>query len=154
MVRFDGQASVSQYESLLLSLTYTNNAEEPSPGNRSISITLSDGIQQDMTAVIVIVVLTNDNILTLDAESFLLTFPEGSGAIAVGTLSGVMLMDDDNDAVIENLVISLNGNLEEESREFLVVDTSFVVPGSSLINGDRIEMTRISSIQNYQVMNR
>lgn len=64
-LRFTGTSSIASYESLLRSLTYTNSAPEPTPGNRSITITISDGIHSDVTAVIVIVVLVNDNPLTI-----------------------------------------------------------------------------------------
>jgi len=64
-LRFTGTSSIASYESLLRSLTYTNSAPEPTPGNRSITITISDGIHSDVTAVIVIVVLANDNPLTI-----------------------------------------------------------------------------------------
>lgn len=147
---FNGPASVAEYEFLLRSLTYINTNVEPMPGNRSISITLSDGIHQDMTAVIVIVILTNDNPLSLRAGTTKLTYTEGDTGIAVGTLSGVTLVDADNDAMIEFLVISLNGSFE--SGESLVVDTSSVVPGGSLRSGVEIELTQTSSLQNYQVI--
>lgn len=149
-LRFNGQASVAAYQALLLSLTYTNLAAEPVPGNRSISITLSDGLQQDMTAVIVIVILRNDNPLTLQASNIRLTYSEGDRGLSVGALSGITFVDADRNALIERLVVSLNGSLESD-RESLVVDTSFILPGGSLISSPLIELTRTSSLQSYQV---
>ena len=64
-LRFTGSSTILSYETLLRSLTYTNTNPEPTPGNRSITITISDGIHNDVTAVIVIVVLLNDNPITL-----------------------------------------------------------------------------------------
>ena len=64
-LQFTGSSTVLSYETLLRSLTYTNTNPEPTPGNRSITITISDGIHNDVTAVIVIVVLLNDNPITL-----------------------------------------------------------------------------------------
>jgi hypothetical protein len=151
-LRFTGQASVREYESLLLSLTYTNMATEPTSGNRSIVLTISDGIHQDMTAVIVIVVLSNDSPLTIQASTTRLTYREGDQGIAVGTLSGVTLMDEDRDALIRRLTLSLNGS--QESSEGLVVDTSPVIPGgglTSVVGNGGIIFTATSSLQNYQV---
>ena len=150
---FSGEASVSAYESLLLSLTYTHTDSEPTPGNRSIQLTLSDGLQRDMTAIIVIVVLQNDNPLSLRADSLRLTYSEGDAATPVGILSGVALMDEDRDAMVERLVLTLNGSLERGLGEALVVDTSAVMPGGSggLVRDTRIEITQTSSLQNYQV---
>ena len=150
-LRFTGRASVSEYESLLRSLTYLHTASEPTSGNRSISITLSDGLHQDMTAVIVIVILRNDNPLTLQASVTRLTYREGDQSIPVGMQSGITLVDGDRDALIRRLVFTLNGSLEGGS-EVMVVDTSAVLPGGGLLGGGaRIELTRTNSLQNYQV---
>lgn len=148
-LQFSGAASVSEYESLLLSLAYLNNASEPTSGNRSIIITLSDGIHQDMTAVIVIVILRNDNLLRLTFSTQTLTFNEGDTAINIGILSGVTLMDEDRDSTIESISISLNGSLE--TAESIVVETSPVLPSGGLISSALIEITQSSSLQNYQV---
>lgn len=150
-LQFTGQASVSEYETLLLSLTYVNTASEPTSGNRSIAITLSDGVHQDMTAVIVIVILQNDSPLTVQASETRLRYVEGDQGLAVGALSGVTLVDEDRDAVIRRLTISLSGGLESSS-ESLVVDTSSVVPGGGLVLVVAgINFTATSSLQNYQV---
>lgn len=152
-LQFTGQASVTEYESLLLSLTYINTASEPTSGNRSIIITLSDGIHQDMTAVIVIVILVNDSPLTLQANVTTLTYREGDQSLAVGVLSGVMLMDADTDSIIQSLALTLRG-IREEGSEALVVDTSSIVPGGGLVrvSGDSSTgFTTVSSLQNYQV---
>jgi len=116
-----------QYQSLLLSLTYTNSLSEPMPGRRSISITISDGIHQDMT------------------------FTEGDATLAVGRLSGVTLVDEDRDAMVANMTLTLLGVLEE-GRELLRVNTSILDPASDgLMAADRIVLTQLNSLQNYQV---
>ena len=149
-LQFTGQASVGDYESLLLTLTYSNTAIEPTSGNRSIVITLSDGIHQDMTAVIVIVVLSNDSPLTIQATMTRLAYQEGDQGLAVGALSGITLVDNDRDALIQRLTLTLNGS--RESNEGLVVDTSPVTPGGGLINVESdMTFTTTSSLQNYQV---
>ena len=140
-----------QYQSLLLSLTYTNILSEPTPGRRSISITISDGIHQDMTAVIIIVILTNDSPLTLASASAMLDFTEGDVALAVGTLSGIVLVDEDRDAMVANMTLTLMGVLEE-GREQLEVSTLALDPASNGSRmGDMIVLTQLNLIQNYQV---
>ncbi len=139
---------MSDYESLLLSLTYLNSASEPTSGNRSVSITLSDGVHQDVAAVIIIVILSNDNPLSLVADTQTLTFTEGDAAIDVGRLSGVTLVDADRDSMVHNLTITLTGSLEE-GRESLVVDSS--VLGGGLTPSVLIQITQSSSLQSYQV---
>lgn len=146
---FAGQADVSEYQDLLLSLTYINTASEPKTGNRSISITVSDGIHQDMTAVIIIVLLRNDNPLTLQAGTVRLSYLEGETSIPAGALSGVVLLDEDRDGSVQQLTLSLVGALE--SGESLVVDPSSVIPGVGLISDSEISIDVTSSLQNYQV---
>ena len=54
--------TIAQYVTLLLSLTYTNMAVEPSNTTRTISITVSDGINSSVAAVLSLpVMLLNDN---------------------------------------------------------------------------------------------
>ena len=151
-LRFDGRAEVSQYESLLLSLTYTNFLSEPTPGNRSISITVSDGIHQDMTAVIVIVILQNDNPLTIISNGIVVDYIEGDVALAVGVISAITLIDEDRNAMIENLTVSLVGALEQD-KEFLVVNSSALYPPGrgGLLIGARIVLTQPNTLQSFQV---
>ena len=148
-LEFTGAASVSVYQSLLLSLTYTNLADEPTPGNRTITITLSDGLQQDMTVVIVIVVLNNDNGLVIEVPNPNLVYTEGDVSIRVGELSEISLIDQDRDSVVTSLTLTLIGALEEDN-EFLVVDTT-AIGGDGFIDGAVIELTETSSLANYQV---
>lgn len=151
-LRFTGGATVAEYQSLLLSLTYVNFESEPTSGNRSISISISDGIHQDMTAVIIIIILSNDNPLIILSANDRLEYSEGDVAIAVGMFSGIILVDDDGEAVVENLTLTLINSLESD-KEFLVVDNSTLYPqgGGGLISGASVVLTRPSSLQNYQV---
>lgn len=103
-----------------------------------------------MSAVLVIVILQNDNVLFLQASEELLMFSEDDRVIEVGTLSGVTLVDEDREAMMERLVISLEGSLEV-GVESLVVDTLSVLPEGGLVSSNRIEINRLSSIQSYQV---
>lgn len=102
--------------------------------------------------MIVIVIQLNDNPLTIQAGMTRLSYREGDQGLAVGTLSGVTLVDEDRDALIQRLTITLNGS--QEGSEGFVVDTSPVIPGGGLTsvgaNGD-ITFTTTSSLQNYQV---
>ena len=146
---FTGPGTASAYQSILRSLTYTNLAQEPSPGNRTIIITVSDGIHQDMTAVIVIVLSSNDNQITIQVERPAVVYTEGEVSIAVGELSGFSLSDMDREAVVVRMSFSLVGALDSQ-REFLVVDTTSI-GGDGLKDGTVIELNETSSLGNYQV---
>lgn len=148
-LNFTGSGTVATYQSLLLSLTYINLAAEPTPGNRTVTITLSDGLQQDMTVVIVIVVLDNDNPLTVEIVNSIVVYTEGDVSVRVGELSGITLVDQDGDSALTSLTLSLGSSLERNS-EFLVVDTS-AIGGQGFVDGTVIQLTQTSSLANYQV---
>ena len=151
-LRFSGRATVQEYMALLLSLIYSNTAPEPSPGNRYISITVSDGLQQDVTVVIVIVILADDNPLTIQVSTPRLVFTEGDMSLAVGLMSGVRLVDPDRDGFVENLTISLVGSRDQEN-EFLSINASFVT-NDEIPDGSMIRISGRSSLSNYQVRSR
>ena len=148
-LQFSGRATVQEYMTLLRSLTYSNTAPEPSPGNRSISITVSDGLQQDVTVVIIIVVLVDDNPLMIQVNTSQLIFTEGDMSLAVGLMSGVSLVDADRDAFVENLTISLIGSRDQEN-EFLSINASYITD-SEIPDGSMIRISSRSSLSNYQV---
>ena len=148
-LQFSGRAAVEQYTAILRSLTYSNTASEPTPGRRSISITVSDGIQQDITAVIVIVVLADDNPLTIQVSTPQLVFTEGDMSLAVGLMSGIRLVDADRDAFVENVTLSLVGGRDLEN-EFLSINASYVTDEVTP-DATMLRISRRSSLLNYQV---
>ena len=148
-LQLDGRATVQDYEAALLSLTYSNNASEPTPGNRTVRITVSDGIQQDVTVVIVIVFLVDDNPLSIQAAAPQLLFTEGDVSLPIGTLSGVVLMDADRDPIVENLTVTLTG-IRDQGSELLSIDAS-IVTDEEVPLGSAITISRRNSLANYQV---
>ena len=145
---FTGAASVTSYQALLRSLTYTNLAPEPTPGSRNISITISDGIHQDVSAIIIIVVLSNDNPLMLQASTLQLTLIEGDITLSVGQDSGIELVDIDRDSYVTLLTVQLE-DAREADAEFLVLDLSAL--GGEGRTGVEITVNQTSTLQNYQV---
>ena len=148
-VGFRGQASIMDYESLLQSLTYINIVDEPTPGNRSISISISDGLQQDATIVIIIVISVNDNKPILQVSTPRVVYTEGDNISPVGVQTGLTVIDDDRNAVIENVTITLSGILEPDN-EFLFVDGGSAF-GMEIISGPVISLSQTSLLENYQV---
>ncbi len=150
-LKFLGEATVSEYESLLLSLSYNNTAREPTPGNRQIEVTLSDGLHSDITVIIVIVVLNNDNPIMIEAATRQLTFTEGDNPLDIGQRSGIVLIDADREPLVTSLVVTLE-NPREPDKELLVIDISPVENSStSLVSGLEITVNLNRSLQAYQV---
>lgn len=148
---FLGEATVSEYESLLRSLSYNNTAAEPTPGNRRINITLFDGLHRDITAVIVIVVLVSDNPIMIDAAERQLTFIEGDVALDIGQQSGIILTDVDREPMVTSMEIKLENALEAD-REFLVIDLSTILgEDTGIVTGVEIVVNATRSLEAYQV---
>ena len=139
---------MADYESLLRAVTYDNIAPEPTPGNRYINITLFDGRHRDITAVIIIVVLVNDNPLMIQADTQRLTYTEGDVVLAVGVDSGLRLLDSDRDATVVYLRVSLEGSLEP-TREFVVLDVGPL--GGGVEQGLEVIVNQTGSLTGYQV---
>ncbi len=103
-----------------------------------------------MTAVIVIVVPSNDNLISIEVVMPMVQYTEGDLSIRVGDLSGLTLSDGDLDAVVTTMSFTLSGISDSES-EFLVVDTA-AIGGNGLVNGVSILLDQTSSLSNYQVL--
>ena len=95
-VNVTGEGSVSQYQSIISSLSYVNNVEEPIPGIRTVTVSVSDGFAESNTLVInVSVVLIDDHcpIITLLQDT--LSFIEESETLNIGTEAGLFITDND-----------------------------------------------------------
>ena len=148
-LQFTGRGTVQDYEAALLLLAYNNNATEPTPGNRTISITVSDGIHEDVTVVIIIVILVDDNALTIRVGIPRLVYTEGDGSLAVGALSEVALVDTDRNPLVDSLTITLTGSQDQEN-EILSINASSIT-SEVIPNGSVIRLSGRSTLANYQV---
>ena len=145
---FTGEATITDYESLLLSLSYTHTSSEPTPGTRTINITLTDGNQHDSSVVIVIVFVANDNHVFVVSETAHLLFTEGDVSLAVGEEAGLRLIDEDFDPEVVTLQIVLEPR--DSVREILSVDSTSVT-GEGIKSGPAIFINQTRSLQSYQV---
>ena len=148
-LEFSGEASVMEYNDLLLTLSYSNMAEEPTPGNRTITLSAFDGNAEGSTIVIVLVILSNDNPIELTADATQFVFTEGDVSIPI---PGVGLADIDADSVVEGLNVTLSGALEN-GREFLLLDQSSLSgsTGEDFVDGEEITLAITAPLSNYTV---
>lgn len=144
----EGPATVEQYQSLLVSTTYMNALSEPTPGNRSVSITVFDGVHQGMTAVFVIVVIINDNPIQLEAVfPTSISLVEGGNLTSrVGMVAGLTLSDGDKNEVLTHLNVSLFGPMEPLSES-----VSIVIEGELMESSNNITYDQPGSLSDYQV---
>lgn len=87
---------------ILNSLTYTYEPSgEPLPGQRVITVTVSDGLFSSSVTVSVTVDIINNNPPRVHVGRPLVTFVEGSPSpLAVGTAAMVTITDGDNEDVL------------------------------------------------------
>ena len=151
-LRVVGDVSAAVYQSILASLTYSNLALEPSPGERSVSIQCHDDqFSSNALQLSIDIALTNDNPITIEAASQRLRFVEGEDAILpVGRAAGIQLMDVDAGSEVAWVRVTLE-NARETERESVSVDPVTVTDGGEVEVGNDILINRTSSLQNYQV---
>lgn len=101
---------------ILGSLTYTYQPSgEPLPGERVITVAVSDGLFTASITVLVTVDIINNNPPRLDVVLPLVTFVEGSPSpLAVGAIAGVTITDGDNEDILPmmNASVSLVGTVD------------------------------------------
>lgn len=140
---FVGPSSVSNYQELIRLLSYSNTAPEPTPGNRTLTISVSDGVFTTQTSLTIRVITVNDNPLQLNGTMLVFPFYEGNTTIQ---LYGFLLYDPDEGTQVHSLNISLSGSLEDE-------EISVTAFGDVIASSDTISLTTVDSISTYQVRN-
>ena len=140
-----GSSTVTSYEGFIRSVRYTNTASEPTPGNRTLFISVFDGKYIAHTSIIIRILLLNDSLLQLNGSIQIFSFFEGNSSIQ---LSGFMLYDADEGAQVHELTISLSNTLETERERISVMAFGSVESSSNTIN-----LTTVDSIATYQVSN-
>ena len=110
--------TIAQYVTLLSSLTYTNMAVEPSNTTRTISITVSDGIDSSIAATLSLpVILLNDNPPVFSRSIVQLELSENT---ASGTsVFQAVATDEDMDSVLTYSLLNTSDmfNIEGSSGE-------------------------------------
>uniref|UniRef100_A0A1X7V4J9 Cadherin domain-containing protein n=1 Tax=Amphimedon queenslandica TaxID=400682 RepID=A0A1X7V4J9_AMPQE len=139
---FVGPSSVSNYQELIRSLSYSNTASEPTLGNRTLTITVSDGAFTTQTTLTIRVLTVDDNPLQLNGTMLIFPFYEGNTTIE---LYGFLLYDPDEGAQVYSLNISLSDSLGDE-------EISVTAFGDVITSSDTISITTVDSISTYQAI--
>ena len=146
-VRVFGNGTEAQYQAVLSSLTYFNQAPEPVLERRNISIQCRDQLHSSNVLDLTLDIFpVNDNPIRVESESQQLTFQEGDTSLIVG---GLTLTDLDVSAKAAWLRVSLAGS-RDLVREAVSVDTDSVSGGGVQVGQD-IVINMTAFLQNYQV---
>ena len=133
-------APLQDYEAVLHSIQYSNTAEEPTPGIRTITFTANDGVSTSAPAdTTVRVVAANDPpILDLDtatqgngyeAEDFF----EGGIAVYI-TARSVEVSDNDAGDTVQLLTVTIQNLMDGFDERIESDDLNITVPPPSLVN--------------------
>jgi len=121
-----GEAKLNVYEEALISVTYSNTAEEPSAVDRQIEVTVSDGLAtSDGVMLIVHITLINDApkiILNEDNAEFSILYFENSNSVSIVNVLSAQVTDVDS-PVLSYLIVELMG-IVDEGMEFLIFNSS------------------------------
>lgn len=143
VISISGQGSTSLYQTILRAVSYSNPTSNPTPGNRTISIVVYDGQHNAVTVVLVMVVRANDSPLVLASNIARFSFVEGNTSVMLDT---VTISDEDENAFVYNLSISL-GSLEQGKERISVTAFESVIISDPAL----IDINQPALIDDYQV---
>lgn len=118
----NGVATVADYQLALRSITYLNTSDNPTPGARTLWISVSDGQpDNDASAAItreLIITPLNDAPVITSTSTAALQYTENSGPVALGV--SVILSDADN-AVLQGATVRIADN-HSPGQDVLALD--------------------------------
>ena len=130
--------SVNQFQQVLRTLEYRNTAEEPTQGLHSLSLIVNDGIDSSLPVYINITVISVNDSPYVDLDTsqngtgFSGIFIEESSTPTKLTSSNVLVTDNDANATIMSLTVSINGLLDGYSESIVSLDPNVTLPVPTL----------------------
>lgn len=130
--------SVDQFQQALRTLQYNNTAEEPTQGLHSLSLIVNDGMDSSVPVYINITVISVNDPPYVDLDTsqigtnFSGVFIEESSTPTELTSSNVLVTDDDANATIVSLTISINGVHDGFSESIVSLDPNVTLPDPTL----------------------
>ena len=148
-----GEASTSQYQSVLSSLQYLNAIDEPIPGKRRVEIVIKDGnSESNVLAINITVTLVDNYCAVVSSLSADLLFVEGSDNLNIGMAAGLMITDADRlpHKTISELRVVVEGFVDEnESIQFNSSVPSLTVSQADSDSTTGLIVTGTSNIEAY-----
>lgn len=131
--------SIEQYQTILRTLRYENDAEEPTQLLRTVQVTASDGAATSIAASAVITIEPNNDIPVVDIDTtsdqpgYQTTYMENEPAVNI-TGRSVTISDNDANAQISSVLISIQGARDEFMERITSTDPSFTLTPMLLNN--------------------
>ncbi len=141
-----GIATVSQYEAALRSVGYVNYSQNPSGLMRTVTISVSDGVDaSEPVSQVVSVTPVNDAPGAVGSSGHA-TYTEGGAAVPVD--SGVVLSDVDS-AMLSSAVLRISGNFAP-GEDSLVFDDQAGITGVWDASSGTLTLSGAASVAAYQ----
>lgn len=121
-----GSDTLANYQTVLRSLTYDNTSQNPTEGDRTIEVVVSDGDDSSATATSTVTVTAQNDAPVVDLDStdpssdFQAAFTEGAGPIAI--VESQMTIVDEDDTMLSSATVTIT-NLLDGTAEVLAVNT-------------------------------
>ena len=159
LISLEGIATLEHYSMLLRSLTYANNAEEPTPGLRLVTFTVSDGEANSSPVTTTISVESVNDVPELilnGGEVYPVNYVEQSAPVGIVNPVGISLRDNDNIS-LDHLLVTVHNVLDGDAEILGYSDPSLdqSLDVIAEFNGQRQTYTlsfsqESSSFENYQ----
>ena len=154
VLTLSGSDTLASYQSVLRTLTYDNTSDDPTGGDRTIEVVVSDGDNTSAVATSTITVEVANEVPEVDLDGstteidITVSFTEAAGAVSiVGADMTVTDADDDN---LVSATITLT-NLLDGTAELLAVDTTDTDITASYDDSTGVlTLTGSDTIANYQ----
>ena len=133
-------APIGQFQSVLRSLRYRSDAEEPTPGDRSLRILAFDGADISNIVYSNITVISTNDIPYIDLDTtangtgYTATYIEETATPTRVTSDNVLVADNDVDAVVETVVVTIEGAVDGMYEKLVSLDSNVTLPPASLMN--------------------
>ncbi|QKG80546.1 cadherin domain-containing protein [Tenuifilum thalassicum] len=146
-IRFYGDASFADYMTAISSLTYRNYSEDPTPGDRTIEITVNDGkIDSKIATSTITVVPVNDNpAISGSNEAAVYT----SGNLQVLPLPEITDLDDDH---LKMATISITTGFVPGGEDVLSFTPEFGITGTYDNSTGILTLSGDATIDNYRTV--
>ena len=125
-IQINGPASALTFTSALLTITYYNDAEEPTEGNRMIYFTANDGeLNSTITSTVIIVRQVNDVpvLLLNNGSTFETLYVEQTPSVPIVNADSILLHDNDNNT-FSHLTVTLRNVFDGNSEILGFIDSS------------------------------
>lgn len=151
-LNFSGEAPILHYQGIFSTLTYTNIAEEPVPGNRTVELVVFDGeLYSNMLEITITMQLVDDNCPQVNANKADLSFFEESVSLRVGEAADLTITDVDAapHQSLSQLLIAITGDVDGE-YENITVSTAGLTSLSIQKSSSSISISGTASLDEYE----